>query len=639
MARKQTRTGSKGADTKASARKEEIEVDVKVGILHTIAKAIYSTPAGKIREAVANARDNGASWIVIIVDQTRRSLSVFDNGTGISKERFHHIFKSIGYGLLKHDKEKKLSYFGLGLMSIFQLGKRIRLFTRAEGTNELLHLNVDAESIFSSNNEEKSIASLMEYLVLTTSSERERRAASPPVLNEQIAGPRFKDRWESFTEIVIEDIPEDDFTAICGDAFTDELRKILPLKADENEPFLKQLTGKKAKQVREILANPDYCKTADVYFGVQEEGGGIEPLWKYFPSFRSDLSFPDDNVLVAKSPKGEFAYYILYSVAVDLHRVAPEERETGFWIRNQNFLVKGGDFLERPGPGRKLKTIDQPLKPWIFGEIFHKDMNAFLTVSRNDFLFDNKDFKEFRDQIATVVNPLNQELRDIYEKQKRILEGFIQPFSKFAAADGPMQKIEGRLKEMIGEENIEAFNTRILKALEQAREPRIENEELRIDKILARGRETIKIGEDEGAVVLLDPKLNARSEEYRMSWDSKERRIIASVSPSLFSPKKVVFLKQTFDIVFVAQKDADLGVSVDTKKRVIYVNPFNEHLTKYSVSIFDVYVALQVAKVISSTKEEVVRNALALLGVPSPVASRYVTPLGDELRRNARLRK
>jgi HSP90 family molecular chaperone len=128
--------------------REELNVDVKVGILHTIADAIYATPAGKIREAVANARDKDATWIIILVDQTRKSICLFDNGPGITRTRFQEIFESIGYGMLKHDPEKKLSYFGLGLMSIFQLGNKVKIFTRPQGEKEIHLLEVDTQAIF-----------------------------------------------------------------------------------------------------------------------------------------------------------------------------------------------------------------------------------------------------------------------------------------------------------------------------------------------------------------------------------------------------------------------------------------------------------------------------------------------------------
>jgi len=67
----------KAMGTRTSTEKPprgNIHVDFKINILHTIADAIYATAAGKVREAVANSRDNGASWVVIVLDQTK-SLS------------------------------------------------------------------------------------------------------------------------------------------------------------------------------------------------------------------------------------------------------------------------------------------------------------------------------------------------------------------------------------------------------------------------------------------------------------------------------------------------------------------------------------------------------------------------------------
>jgi histidine kinase/DNA gyrase B/HSP90-like ATPase len=367
----------------------QMQVDVKIKILHTIADAIYSTTEGKIREAVANARDNNAKWIAIVFDQTNKTLFLIDNGKGITKSRFNEIFRSIGYGLLSDDSEEKMSYFGLGLMSIFQLGEEIEIFTRPSGQRQMLKLNVNTEAIFSKNNEKNSITSLNEFIAIGNADEHARSTASTSLLNKFISDKLDTDHLESFTEIVIKGIKEEDLNTICEDRFMLELRKLLPLKPEKGEPFLNRFTGEKSREIRKIMSGREFCETIDVFFGFQ---GDTEPeqLWKYFPAFRSDLDFPDDNVLVGRAPDDSFAYYFLHSVAVDLQRMKGEdvERETGFWVRNQNFLVKGADFLEKSGPGRKKKTIDKPLKPWIFGEIFCRDMNTLLTVSRNEYLFE-----------------------------------------------------------------------------------------------------------------------------------------------------------------------------------------------------------------------------------------------------------
>jgi len=614
--------------------KEELNVDVKVGILHTIADAIYATPAGKIREAVANARDKDATWIIILVDQTRKSVCLFDNGPGITRKRFQEIFESIGYGMLKHDPEKKLSYFGLGLMSIFQLGNKVKIFTRPQGEKEIHLLEVDTQAIFNKKNEDKSISSLKKSIFLKETDEPTRRACTPPLLNDVITKPPFK-VLSSFTEIVIEDVKSEDLDIIYKDEFVEELRKVLPLRIQEDEPFLKRITGKKIKEIRNILENNEFCKTIDVFFGIQEEDK-IEQLWKYFPGFRSDLTFPDDNVYVGIGQ--EFAYYIIHSVAVDLHRSQDVEKESGFWIRNQNFLVKSADFLERPGPGRRIKTIDLPLRAWIFGEIFHKDMNAFLTVSRNEYLFEKDEFTNFRDKLINIVSPLNQELRNIWEKRKNIVEGLVEPFSKLTEPEGAIKRTESRLRDIVrkdlGEQD---FKKQMFERLRQSRNKRIENEDSRVDLILSQNKDPITLGEDKNAVVKIDPALKGKIQDYQITWDAEKKKVITSISPDLFEPKDAVFLGETFRVVFVVQKEEDPGVSIDVDSRIIYINPFNQEMLQYSVSIFDVYIALLIANALSRNKDELVKNVLALLGASSPVTTRYITPLGDDLRRTIEL--
>lgn len=619
-----------------SPKPQELSVDVKVGILHTIADAIYATPTGKIREAVANARDNNATWIVILIDQTRKSICLFDNGPGITRERFQEIFQSIGYGTLKKEQEKKLSYFGLGLMSIFQLGSKVKIFTRTSSERKIHVLEVDTKSIFDKKNESESISSLKKSVQLKESDELTRKAFTSPLVNEVITNRlSFNNSLNNFTEIVIENVGVDDINTICQVEFVEELRKVLPLRVEEGEPFLKRITGKKVKEIRAILDNKDYCKTIDVFWGIQENGE-VEQLWKYFPSFKSDLTFPDDNVRVGKEL--DFAYYVIHSVAQDLHRSPDIERESGFWIRNQNFLVKSADFLERPGPGRKIKTIDQPLKTWVFGEVFHKDMNAFITVSRIDYLYEKDEFSDFREKFSSVVSPLNQELREIWEKRRTIIEGLIEPFTKLTEPEGAIRRTESRLRDIVGKTlKQDEFRQQMFTRLRQTRYKKIENKNFRIDLILSQSNDKITLGEDENAIVKIDPALRGKVGDCLITWDAGKKKVIALISPDLFESKDVVFLDETFSVVFVVSKGADAGISIDVDNKLIYVNPFNDDMVRYSVSIFDVYVALRIADALSATKDELVKNTLALLGASSSVTARYVTPLGDDLRRTIQL--
>lgn len=189
-------------------------------------------------------------------------------------------------------------------------------------------------------------------------------------------------------------------------------------------------------------------------------------------------------------------------------------------------------------------------------------------------------------------------------------------------------------------QNVVMNSTAILQCLKKVRDKTLENPSLRVDRALEKSKTPIILGgEDSGVLVRIDPRLRGKTDGCEMKWDAKNERVVASLSPDLFAPQEMVFLGKTFEVFYVAGKDAALGISIDVDGKKIYVNPFNTKLTQYSVRILDVYIVLKVAEAISNTKGELVENALALLGVKSEVTQKYIMPLGDDLRRTlARVR-
>ncbi len=192
---------------------------------------------------------------------------------------------------------------------------------------------------------------------------------------------------------------------------------------------------------------------------------------------------------------------------------------------------------------------------------------------------------------------------------------------------------------IVGDEDLseEKVRTKIFDNLEKSRKPEIENDNSRIDKIFKKSKRTITLGEDEDAIVRVDPVLKDSVQQYDVKWDSKNDKVIVSISPDIFEPQDVVFLGQSFKVYYVAETKKDPGVSIDTKGNKIYVNPFNQELSKYSLSILDVYIALFAADAISDGKPDLIKNTLSLLGTPSDITNKYITPLGDDLRRTLKL--
>jgi hypothetical protein len=620
----------------------QLHVDVKVGILHTIADAIYPTPAGKIREAVANAQDNGASWIAIYADRTAGTLSLFDNGSGITSERFKQIFNSIGLGLLD-DVDGKLSYFGLGLMSVFKLGKRVKVFTRPRGQDHILLVDVQTDAIFNPDNKEKSISFLDKCVSPVKDVTSVDRASSPaPILDAMLTEKPFSGFPDSFTEFVIESVSATDLETICSQDFEKELRRLLPLRPEKDEPFLRRFSSKRTRdKIIQVVEAGEFCPVIDVFFGIAGERE-IHQLWKYFPSFRHDLTFADDNVLTGTAPSGDFAYYVVHTIAEDFYRAedrpSEDDRETGFWVRNRNYLVRGAHFLEKPGPGARI--IQQPLRNWVFGEIFHKDMNAFLTVARNDYLYQKVEFMDFRQEVKSLVKDLNDQLRTLAQNSETLRTSLVMPFKEFTSSRGTLKQAEQKLRRLMSSNMTDAqFHEEALARLAEVRYQGIEKDRARIDTLLEKEKASFTLAQDENAVVKVDPAIKNQVQDYRLGWDSTHKRIEVTLSPRLFAPQQAVFLGKTFEVVFVTCTANEPPISFDIENKRIYVNPFNETLTEYSVSLLDVYVVMEIAYAMSPDKPSLKKNFLSLLGPAKLEVAKYIIPLGEDLRRTLRFAK
>jgi hypothetical protein len=622
---------------KASSESTKVNVDMRIGILDTIAKSIYADPKVKIREAVANSMDNNASWFIMYMDPPSRSISLMDSGKGIKKGRFDEIFLHIGFGLGREDRFSN-SYFGLGLMSILALGDKATIITKSMEEKEVWKLEVNSREIFSKEAENRPISEITGMLSLRASDleERERVSIIPAGTIEKKTG-GFPD---SFAEILLTNIDESVFDTIASVDFEVELRKALPLKPHPHEPFFNSIKDKEAVEwIKGVLNNSELCPSISVYLGTSEGGRELSQIWKYYPSFKSDLEFETTDVVCRmKSYKDsrnidrEFAFYYITSTE-DLEERSKKNVETGIWIRNRNFLVKEADYLQEPGT--RQEKLHEPLKNWLFGEVFHKGMTDFLVVTRNEYNWKSNDFIIFKNQIMQELKPLNVELREAWLNNKAISDLVIKPFLEMTKEENPLKKCYGTLHSIGIIEKPEQVGD-ILHALNGMRNKELEDERKSIEQLIKLGDEEIVLADDDRIRVVIDPLLSGEQDFVRHR-EKNTNRIIARLSPSLFSSRKVTFLEDTFDLFFVAAVDSAPGISVDVEGRRIFINPFNQDICKYSLSFIDAYIAVELADALSKDKEEMKKILLALLGTKlwkeSDSPKKYLRALNDELRR------
>ena len=358
-------------DMRPAASASRLDVEMKVQILSTIARSIYSDSKVKIREAVANSMDNHASWFMIYADKPSRTVSLMDNGDGITSGMFELILKNIGHGMKKGDKFSN-SYFGLGLMSILELGGTAKIVTKSKEGVGVLRVDVDSQEIFSEAMEDKPIQEISSLIIPRTINQTERASVSKLDGDEieRVVG----DFPAHFTEIILEDIDESRFNDLISSEFEFELRKVLPLRTQEKEPFFASIKDPDAlKWLMDKLHDSLYCPTVDVYLGISDGVEELSQIWKYYPMFETveagsaDIRYGEEE----HGPGKRFAYYYLYAID-DLQAEKKKRagnRGTDLWTSEQKFPGQGGR-LPRQKPAAGHPKPNNRSKNWLFGEVF-----------------------------------------------------------------------------------------------------------------------------------------------------------------------------------------------------------------------------------------------------------------------------
>jgi len=596
---------------------------VKAGILNTIAKSIYSDIRIKTREAVSNSMDNLASLFIITVDENTSTISFYDNGGGISPGRFKEIFMSIGYGQTR-DKDTN-SYFGLGLMSVLQLGNNAAIYSKCSNNKDINHYEIKTQKIFDPQVENDSVDSIKNFISVDVL-ESPREGLS--ILKDDIILKCTQGFLpDSFTEIILRDVHE--INTFIREDFVKQLRKILPLKPnfgddtidfpDPPDPFFAHINDKtKLEDLKgKIFNNPDYCKTIDIYYGKTDSEEDYRKLTKYYPEFLSDVVFTEADIKIHISEDKSFALYFLISPQ-DINEPEPqsndeEERlnETGFWVRNRNFLVKSADFFQKPGSRKKI--VDEPLKTWIFGEVFHKDMTKMLVVTRDEYLWEDPGFRSFYDELKNFINPINKEYRDLWKRGKKVVEALVEPFS-----DVRKKKVFERFHEVLIESGIledESKEEEFLDEISQEfTNPGIEDESAIIGKLLKKNKTDLILADDVESDIIVVISGKELSKEYIRERDPKTQKLILKISPKVFSSFHTNFMGKGFQVHYVLKSNEKADFSINTGKEVIYINLASQDLARFRLTFLEFIMIVKVAYMVSKDKDEMLRTTLDLIG-------------------------
>ena len=113
----------------------------------------YSNPSAALREAILNAIDavhrrrqvnsDFTPEILAIFNRDTMTLTVADNGVGMSQIEVDSLFAKVGASAATEETQKEsVGEFGIGVISYFMAGKHLRTsdLRRREGSNRSINL-------------------------------------------------------------------------------------------------------------------------------------------------------------------------------------------------------------------------------------------------------------------------------------------------------------------------------------------------------------------------------------------------------------------------------------------------------------------------------------------------------------------
>ena len=580
---------------------------VKGGILRTISEAIYSTPIDKIREIVANSCDANADCIVITINEDTNEISVIDNGDGLDIDDIKKIFESLGYGLKQ--SPNSLSHFGLGLISILQLAtSKAFLYTKKKNKKPIF-IEIETKELFSKTNEQTNLEELSKWItpILDENKIKEDINEYSKIENTLHNFKEIRNNYEfgSFTEIILLDVDKKVFNIFDNNYEEfNLLRRTLPLPINKKDPFIEKIATENDLQLKFISFFDDnkLCKSLNIYLidetiDYEDSIEEFDKLYKYFPPFGRLKKINEEN-LVMDDSQNNFKFYLIAKVD-DLF--TDEEGDqgkkiTGFSIRNQNFLIKENDFFNYDC----VRSIHKPLQTWLYGEVFHTNLNNVLQVSRKEFKENHDDFKDFAKKFIEIIKDLNQNLRRAYNYRNKIRKSFIHPLKRVTSGE-VFDNINQSLKKSFAkdENHVDKLFEEIFQKLKQrAKKEWFNNENYLLYNILAKEEIHLEYTQDM-EIIFTDSLINKENVELKASITGGAKTRL-SFSRALFKPLIVNFLNREFKLKFVylgekGNEEDEINFNITDTKNEILVNIFNEKVKNFKIDVIEVMIVVNIA--------------------------------------------
>lgn len=349
-------------------------------VIESLTLGMYEDCRFIYREYIQNAADavdkaidyallqKGEEAIHVRIDKDKRTISIHDNATGISKDKVMTILRNIAHSTKKRGEDK--GFRGIGRLGGLGYCSKLIFETSFYGESVKSVMIWDAELLKFIINDRENIEEATEVLSRVTKLE---------IMKE--------DSEAHYFNVIMEDVSSEELLDV--ESVSDYLSMVAPVDISSSFIFRQKINDFKKKNgltvdTYNIFVNNDQIYkpyTGAIY---EDNNGGKKKV--------DDIM--DVDFLMARDNSGSIIYWGWYSISTLKGQMKPKNIARGIRLRKENIQIGGEEICKK----FFTKTTDEKFSFYFFGEI-HALSKGLIPNSRRDYFSESKECVEFEQKI------------------------------------------------------------------------------------------------------------------------------------------------------------------------------------------------------------------------------------------------
>ena len=383
-------------------------------LLKHISLQTYETLDKQIREMITNSLDAGATQVRIAYDSRKvATLSIWDNGEGMSREEFRDKYLTIGMSE-KYGDPTKIGRIGIGRFAMVGLCKKVEIRTRKEGSNKIYWAILEFSKMFDEFHKHTDITSIE----IGEGKEVDAGSDDPP----------------SFTEVKYVELRPEFEDEAAYRKLVWKLQRYLPLKYPFNHRLFRERLN---ADIVERLLDPKH-PTIEVLVTAPHGRVPGEPLLRALYGHEPSVEPVFGEPFEFRHEWPEHGGLQVFGYLLDMKAVTPRTKPwNGVVVRVQNVAVLDEEILG---------WVDSPVRGRITGEVFIVGMKAeeAMTMNRSGFVETDPQWVAVKD---FLLQQLTQWAKDARYRSDEINAKVREKVKEIKQRKGTFETIKKALQE------------------------------------------------------------------------------------------------------------------------------------------------------------------------------------------------